>query len=88
LNWLREALPRKLNASMAAPLAPAVSPFGITQMGMPACSSRWAHGSADLFDKPILKLPCRFQCASAHDECVGVEGVHHLSKNRRSMGLR
>src|SRR5262249_16863320 len=28
------------NASMAAPRAPAVSPFGMTWIGMPACSSR------------------------------------------------
>ena len=36
------------------------------------------HGDADLGDEPVLKWLGGFECASANDEGVGVEGVYHL----------
>ena len=83
LSWQKAGYARppsraSFSASIAAPRAPAVSPLGITWMGIPACSPLGRHGTPDLLDKPILKLLASFERASAHDECVGIERVHHL----------
>ena len=46
------------------------------------------HGGADLCDKPILELLAGFEGASADDEGVGVEGVHHLvEEETQGVGL-
>ena len=64
---------------MAAPRAPAVSPLGITWIGMSACSSRWTGmAGAGLADEPALEVLAGFQRAAADDQRVGVERVHHL----------
>jgi hypothetical protein len=65
-----------------------VSPFGITWIGIFACSSRW-FGIPNGFPRETsAEIPDWFQAHRPHDQGIWVEGIHHfVEKKSQGVGL-